>query len=115
VVRALARGRFHGVVRVQVDGEVVYDQAQRPKDVRGTIDLLTEASHRRTNCDEVEIVAVDDQFEDTRAVVTLRRELKKGMHTLRIRFEGNVPEDDFQKLLGFLRERLNTTFRYSTA
>jgi hypothetical protein len=110
VVRALGQGRFHGVRSVEVDGEVIFKHEERSKDTRGTVDLLTEASHRSTRCDTVKIEAVDDEYGDCRAIVTLKRLPKKNERSIHIRFEGVVQEVDFQAMLSFLRSRLNATF-----
>jgi hypothetical protein len=99
VAQALAKGRFHSIMH-----------AERGKSVRETVDLLTEAGHRRTRCDTVILRAVDDDFGDTTCIATLRREPKKKAHQLHLRFEGDVPEEDFQAILTTLRKDLNVFF-----
>ncbi|HLE46702.1 MAG TPA: hypothetical protein VI818_00270 [Candidatus Thermoplasmatota archaeon] len=115
VVRALAKANYHAVTRIMVDGKKEFDHADRPKDVRGTIELLAEASHRATKCDAVEITALDDAIGDTKALVTVRRILKRGEHAIGIRFEGAVAEEDFRLFLTFLSQNLNATFVYNGA
>lgn len=110
LIRALAQGRFHSVVRVKVDNEVVHDNANRPKDVRSAVELLTEASHRTTRCDAVELTILDDETGDAPAHVTIKRVLKKGEHALGVRFAGEVREEDFRAFLSYLSQNLNATF-----
>jgi hypothetical protein len=110
VAHAMAKGRFHSIMHVEADGETLFDHAERGKSVRETVDLLTEAGHRRTRCDTVVLRAVDDDFGDTTCVATLRREPKRKAHQLHLRFEGDVPEEDFQAILTTLRKDLNVFF-----
>ena len=95
-----------------VDGKVEYNKPDHPKDVRGTIELLAEASHRATRCEAVQIEAIDDEVGDTTAVVTVKRILKKGEHALGVKFDGSVVEEDFRTFLSFLSQNLNATFVY---
>lgn len=110
VAQALAKGRFHSIVHVEADGEVLFEHRERGKTVRETVDLLTEAGHRRTRCDTVVLRAVDDDFGDTACIATLRRDPKKKTHQLHLRFDGEVPEEDFQAMLTILRSDLNQFF-----
>lgn len=113
VMRALAKGRFHGITKIMVDGKVEYENEDRPKDVRGAIEMLAEASHRATRCDAVQVSAIDDEVGDTTAIVTVKRILKKGEHALGVRFEGAVAEEDFRQFLTFLSQNLNATFVFN--
>lgn len=110
VLRALAKANYHGIVKVVVDNEPAYNNANHPKDVRGTVELLTEASARTTRCDSVAIEVLDDETHDAPASVTLKRILKKGEHALGVRFAGEVREEDFRTFLSYLTENLNATF-----
>lgn len=113
VARALATARFHAITKVVVDGKTEFDHPGRPKDVRGLIELLTEASHRATRCDAVQFYAVDDDVGDTTAAASVKRVLKKGEHAIGVRYEGTVAEDDFRKFLAYLSRNLNATFEYN--
>lgn len=113
VMRALAKGRFHGITKIVVDGRVEYQNPGRPKDVRGAIEMLAESSHRATRCDTVQVSAQDDDVGDTTAIVTVRRILKKGEHAIGVRFEGSVAEEDFRQFLTFLSQNLNATFVFN--
>ncbi len=110
VLRALGQGRYHSVVRVKADADVVHENADRPKDTRGTIELLTETSHRTTRCDQVEIEVLDDENGDSPAFVSIKRILKKGEHAIGVRFSGEVPEENFRAFLSYLSKNLNATF-----
>lgn len=114
LVRALGQGHFHAVTRVVVDAEVCYANAARPKDMRGTVELLTEASHRAARCDAVQLELSDDELGETKATVTVRRILKKGEHDINVRFDGAVKESDFRAFLGYLSQNLNATFVVAT-
>ena len=113
VVRALAKANYHSITRIVVDGRKEFERPERPKDVRSTIELLAESSHRATKCEAVEIAALDDAIGETTAVVTVKRILKKGEHAIGIRFEGVVAEEDFRGFLTFLSQNLNATFVYN--
>lgn len=110
VLRALAAGRFHSITRVKVDNEIVHNNPNRTKDIRGAIELLTEASHRTTRCDAIEMEILDDDNGDSPATVTVRRILKKGEHAIGVRFNGEVREEDFRAFLSYLTKHLNATF-----
>jgi len=110
VLRALAKGRYHAIVRVKVDTETAHNNPNRPKDVRGTVELLTEASFRTTRCDAVEVEILDDDGGDAPAIVTIKRVLKKGEHAIGVRFNGPVREEDFRAFLSYLTGNLNATF-----
>lgn len=112
LARALAKARYHGIHKITVDGKPEYHKPDHPKDVRGTIELLAEASHRATRCESVQLEATDDDVGDTTAVVTIKRILKKGEHAIGIKFIGSVVEEDFRSLLTFLSQNLNATFVY---
>lgn len=113
VARALAKARYHAITKVVVDGRVEYNNGGRPKDVRGTIELLTESSHRATRCEAVQFNAVDDEIGDTTAQITIKKILKKGECAIHARFEGAVLEDDFRAFLSHLSQNLNATFVYN--
>lgn len=115
VARALANARFHSITKVVVDGKTEFEHVDRPKDVRGLIELLTEASHRAARCEAVLFHAVDDELGDTMAVASVRKILKKGEHAIGVRYEGVVLEEDFRKFLAFLSQNLNATFVYNSA
>lgn len=110
VLRALAQGHYHAVSKVVVDGETCWNNAGRPKDVRGTVELLTEASHRTTRCDQVQLVVADDELGESMAAVTVKRVPKRGEHAISVRFDGVVREQDFRRFLGYLTMNLNATF-----
>jgi len=110
VLKALAAGRYHNVVRLKVDNEAIHNNPNRPKDVKGAIGLLTEASHRTTRCDAIEIEVLDDETGDQPAHVSIKRVLKKGEHAIGVRFVGVVPEADFRAFLSHLSSHLNATF-----
>lgn len=112
LVRALAKGRYHSVTKITVDGKVEYHRPDHPKDVRGTVELLAEASHRAARCDAVQLEAIDDEVGDTTAVVTIKKILKKGEHAIGVKFDGAVVEEDFRTFLSFLSQNLNATFVY---
>jgi hypothetical protein len=110
VLRALAKGRYHSIIRVKVDNETVHNNPNRVKDVRGAVELLTEASFRTTRCDGIEMELQDDETGDSPAVVTVKRVLKKGEHAIGVRFNGPVREEDFRAFLSYLTSNLNATF-----
>lgn len=110
VVQALAKGRFHGFLRVVTDGEALYEHSDKTKQGREVLQLLAEASNRSTRCDAVTLTAVDDEFGDTRGVAELRKIPKRGEHTIQLRFEGEVPEGDFHAMLAHLREHMDRTY-----
>ena len=110
VLKALAQAHYHGITKVVVDAETCYDNPDRPKDVRGTVELLSEASHRATRCDVVRAEVLDDELGETMAVVTVKRVVKKNEHAINVRFEGVVKEADFRSFLSFLSKNLNATF-----
>lgn len=110
VLRALAKGRYHSITRVEVDNEVSYNNPARPKDTRGAVELLTEASHRKAKCDAVTLEVLDDENGDSPATVQIKRVLKKGEHAIGVRFAGEVREEDFRAFLQYLTENLNATF-----
>ena len=115
VLRALAKANYHSIIRVVVDNETAYENENHPKDVRATVELLTEASHRATRCDSVQIRVLDDETGDSPASVTLKRILKKGEHALGVQFAGEVREEDFRAFLTYLSENLNATFVVNAA
>jgi hypothetical protein len=112
VVRALAKARYHAINKITVDGTIEYNRPEHPKDVRGTIELLAEASHRATRCESVLIEAIDDEVGDTTAVISVKKILKKGEHAIGVKFEGTVAEEDFRTFLSFISQNLNATFVY---
>lgn len=114
VLRALAAGHYHNIVRVKVDNESIHNNPSRPKDVKSAIGLLTEASHRTTRCDALEIDILDDETGDAPAHVTIKRVLKKGEHAIGVRFAGVVQEADFRAFLSHLSSNLNATFVVAT-
>jgi hypothetical protein len=115
VVRALAKARYHAINKITVDGKVEFNRPEHPKDVRGTVELLAEASHRATRCESVQIEAVDDEVGDTTAIISVKRILKKGEHAIGVKFDGAVIEEDFRTFLSFLSQNLNATFVYQNA
>lgn len=110
LLHALSAGHYHSVTKISADTETLYDNQDRPKNARATMELLTEATHRATRCDSVGLRLFDDELGDTAATVTIKRVLKKGEHAINVRFEGNVREADFRAFLAYLSKNLNATF-----
>lgn len=115
VLRALAKGNYREVVKIGVDTETLHNNVDRPKDLRGTVDLLTESSFRTARCDSILMKVVSVQNEDSSADVTIKRVVKKGEHTLGVRFHGEVREEDFRAFLTHLTGNLNATFTIDAA
>lgn len=110
VARAMAKGGYRGFVRVAADGETVYERQEHGKDLANTLQLVTEASHRNTRCQQVQLDAIDDDIGDTRARLTVRKDTKYGKHLIDLTFDGEVPEDSFQRILAHLRGEFSNVF-----
>lgn len=109
--RALAKGGYRGFVHVEADGETVYNRNDHGKDLRTTLQLVTEASHRNTRCQEVRLQAIDDEFGDTRADLRIRKDPKHDRHTIDLTFQGEVPEENFHRILAYLRGEFGNVFQ----
>lgn len=110
LLRAMAEGGYHSVTRVVVDQEKAHDNAARPKDVRGAVELLTEASHRAARCEAITLEVLDDENGDSPATVTVRRVAKRQQHAIGVRFTGEVREENFRAFLSYLTQHFNRTY-----
>ncbi len=108
--RALAKGGYRGFVHVETDGETVYNRNEHGKDLQTTVQLVTEASHRNTRCLDVRLDAIDDEFGDTRARLRVRKDAKHSIHAIDLTFQGEVPEENFQRILAYLRNEFSNVF-----
>lgn len=108
--RALTKGGYRGFVHVETDGDTVYNKEEHGKDLQMTVQLVTEASHRNTRCQDVRLDAVDDDFGDTRARLEIRKDRKRQRHTIDLTFRGEVPEENFQQILVHLRDQFDRVY-----
>lgn len=109
-MRTLKEGRFRNTVGVWVDEEAAYERNDQYKDLRSTVDLVTEHSHRSTRCDRARVRVGHVSDEDVFAIVDVRRVTKKNERSIGLKFDGDVEESDFRAILTYLSKNLNATF-----
>jgi hypothetical protein len=110
-VRALAQSKFHNMVKIILDHQIVYNHPEKKNDLRDTINLLTDASLKQKNATSIHFVVNLDERKTCIAEITIQKVHPQKKHSVTILFKGEIEEKRFHRFLNYLRKHLSVDFK----
>jgi len=106
ILRGLARAKFRNIVRIIVDGRILYDHPERKSDLRKTIDDFDEFSGKISNGKNVELTAVLADVERCTVRIKINKIHNVKKHSVEIQMKGRIREDIYHTFLNYLNEKI---------
>ncbi|MFH1100505.1 MAG: hypothetical protein V1726_00510 [Methanobacteriota archaeon] len=106
-IRGLAQAKFHNMIRISIDGTLVYDHPEKTADLRQTIELLTTVVHEQNTGNILTLKARMNERQTCTAEITIKRVHPKKEHSVTIRIVGEIEEDIFHRFLNYLKKHLS--------
>jgi len=106
-IRALAQSKFHNMVKITIENQILYNNPEKKNDLRGTIKLLTDVSLKQKNAADIHFIANLDMRKKCVADIKIQRIHPQKKHTVKIQFKGEIEEERFHRFLNYLREHLS--------
>jgi len=110
-IRALAQSKFHNMVKIMIENQILYNHPEKENDIRDTIRLLTEASFKQKNAASIHFIANLDERKNCVAEITIQRIHPQKKHSVKIHFKGEIEEERFHRFLNYLRDHLLLDFK----
>jgi hypothetical protein len=110
-VRALAQSKFHNMVKITIDNQILYNCPEKKNDLRDTIQLLNDASFKQKNATSIHFIANLDKRKTCVAEITIQKIHPQKKHSVKIQFKGEIEEERFHRFLNYLREHLSVDFK----
>jgi hypothetical protein len=107
IARGLAKAKFHNMMKILLDGNIIYQHPENGHDLRKTIEMLTEMSHKTKQGKTIELVAKKDDNDSCIADIRIQRIHPKKVHAVDIRIKGEIEEYLFHEFLNYLRDHLS--------
>jgi hypothetical protein len=110
-IRALAQSKFHNMVKITIDNQILYNHPEKKNDLRNTIQLFTDASSKQKNATSIHFIANLDKRKTCVAEITIQKIHPQKQHSVKIQFKGEIEEERFHRFLNYLREHLSIDFK----
>jgi len=110
-IRGLAQSKFHNMVKITIENQILYNHPEKKNDLRDTIHLLTEASFKQKNAASIHFIANLDVRKNCVAEIIIQRIHPQKKHSVKIQFKGEIEEERFHRFLNYLREHLALDFK----
>ncbi len=109
IIRGLAKAKFHNMVKITLDNEIIYENAENGHDIRNTIKLLMEQTKLKKKGKSLEIIAKKNDNDGCIAVIHIQKIHPKKVHAINIKIKGRIEEYLFHEFLNYLRDHLSIT------
>ncbi|MEA2053663.1 MAG: hypothetical protein U9O96_00875 [Candidatus Thermoplasmatota archaeon] len=106
IARGLAKAKFHNMVKITLDGKVLYEHPEKRHDIRKTIELLTSIAHKTKEGKVIRLKAIGNCKEKCIAYVTVERIHPRKKHAVDIKLDGRIEEGLFNRFLNYVKEHL---------
>jgi len=110
-IRALAQSKFHNMVKITIENQILYNHPEKKNDLRNTIQLLTDASFKQKNATSIHFIVNLDERKTCVAEITIQKIHPQKKHSVKIQFKGEIEEGRFHRFLNYLREHLSVDFK----
>jgi hypothetical protein len=107
IARGLAKAKFHNMMKIVLDGKIIYQHPTNGHDLRKTIEMLMEMSNKTKQGNTIELVAKKDDNDGCIAEIRIQRIHPKKVHAVDIRIKGEIEEYLFHEFLNYLRDHLS--------
>ncbi|RLF29742.1 MAG: hypothetical protein DRJ99_03350 [Thermoplasmata archaeon] len=105
MLRALAKAKFHNVVKIVLDGKTLYENPEKGHDTMECINLLSEIANRTKEGKNIRLRV--KKKEDCLCDIMIQRIHPRKRHTVEIKFKGELEEEYFHRFLNYLKNNLS--------
>jgi hypothetical protein len=109
IARGLAKAKFHNMIKITLDGNILYEDPDNGHDLRKTIQLLLELSNKNKEGNTIELRAKKGQSDACTADVIIRRRHPKKIHAIDITITGGIQESLYHEFLNYIKNHLQVT------
>jgi hypothetical protein len=106
ITRGLAKAKFHNMVKIVLDEKILYNDPKNGHDLRKTIQMLMELSHKTKDGKMIELRARKEETEGCTADIIIRKVHPKKIHAVDIRINGGIEETLFHEFLNYIKDHL---------
>ena len=103
MARALAKAKFKNMMRIVLDGKVIYEHPEKGNDIRKTIEMLADMAYHTKKGKTIELQAMDNK---SIAEIIVKKVHPKKKHAVDIKIKGRIKEELFHRFLNYLKEHL---------
>jgi len=107
IARGLAKAKFHNMIKILLDGNIIYQHPKNGHDLRKTIEMLMEMSNKTKQGKTIELIAKKDDNYRCIADIRIQRIHPTKVHAVDIRIKGEIEEYLFHEFLNYLRDHLS--------
>ncbi|KAA0002191.1 MAG: hypothetical protein FE048_04300 [Thermoplasmata archaeon] len=107
MAKALAEAKFRNMMKISIDGKVIYGHPEKGHDIRKTIELLADMAHKTKEGKVIELKAMKDGKERSIADILVKKVHPKRKHAVDIKIKGRIEEELFHKFLNYLKRHLS--------
>ena len=106
ILRGLAKAKFKNAAKIVVDRNTLYEHPEKKKDLRKTIEDISEYSKEITEGKQIEIEAILADVERCTAIIKIRRIHAKKEHSVDIFMKGRIRKELYHTFLNYLSEKI---------
>jgi hypothetical protein len=106
IARGLAKAKFHKMIKIILDGKTLYEDPNNGHDLRKTIQMLMELSHKTKDGKMIELRAKKENNDTCTADIIIRRIHPKKIHAVDIIIKGGIEESLFHEFLNYIKDHL---------
>jgi len=103
IARALAKAKFKNMMKIVLDGKVIYEHPEKGNDIRKTIEMLADMAYHTKKGKTIELQAMDNK---SIAEIIVKKVHPKKKHAVDIKIKGRIKEELFHRFLNYLKEHL---------
>ncbi len=103
MARALAKAKFKNMMKIVLDGKVIYEHPEKGNDIRKTIEMLADMAYHTKKGKTIELQAMDNK---SIAEIIVKKVHPKKKHAVDIKIKGRIKEELFHRFLNYLKEHL---------
>lgn len=106
IARGLAKAKFHKMIKIILDGKTLYENSDYGYDLRKTIQILMELSHKTNNGNKIELRAKKEDNDTCIADIVIQRIHPEKLHAINIVIKGGINESLFHEFLNYIKNHL---------
>lgn len=106
ILRGLAKSKFRNLVKIVVNGKLIYYHPEKRSDLRKSIDNIREFEGEIKKGNNVEINAFLDDVEKCIVIIKIKRLHSKKERSIDILFKGRIKNSIYHTFLNYLNENI---------
>ena len=106
ITRGLTKAKFHNMIKIILDGKTIYEDQNNGHDLRKTIQILMELSHKTKDGKMIELRAKKDDNDRCTVDIIIRRIHPNKIHAVDIVIKGGLEESLFHEFLNYIKDHL---------